>query len=723
MKNYIKTNVIDEILNEIPFGAPVCHFYSTMEESIEFALALIKRHLPYSHKFFWIHHDDFPRQILIEKLECLGITSISESDVDSFQLMSFQKWVELHKQLVAKNCKDVWESMLSESTNLGYAGITVIFSMSYIDHPETMKALDVQAAVRNYIYETPVSVFSQYDLTDCNPADLVRITSEHEYSIMKDGDSWTRNHNILHRHARNALERSRNYYLSLFEEFPALIWRAGLNGLCDYFNKNWLAFTGRTIEEEVGNGWVSGVHPDDVEECVSYYLTNFKQRKPFSMEYRLLRHDGEYRWISDMGMPFYDLDRNFAGYIGSCYDITSHREMEDTLRTLTKEAQEANQSKSMFLSNMSHEIRTPMNGIVGMLELLSISSLTPVQLDYVRKAKSSTDLLLRIINDILDLSKIEAGRMDLDYKAFDLKQVAELAIETIRLDAERKGLALNLDYDHISDFHVFGDPVRISQILINLMNNAVKFTDTGNVTLQFEKIEETENTLRLKISVADTGIGIPESMKERLFTNFSQLPNSGNRKFGGTGLGLAISKKLVSQMGGELDLESEEYSGSCFFFELVFNKSKGSTDSDEESPISATTLAESSVCIPHDKLHILLAEDDLINQEILQALLKDFFHLDVASNGKEALQLYEKHCYDAILMDVQMPIMNGFEATRSIRRLEEITKTHIPIIGFTAYAMSTDGLKCIEAGMDSFVSKPVDRSTLLKTLQAQLPNR
>lgn len=522
-----------------------------------------------------------------------------------------------------------------------------------------------------------------------------------------------------------ALAKSRSFHLTLLDKFPALIWRSGVDAKCDYFNKSWLDFTGRTMEQEIGDGWAENVHPEDLDRCYKTYMEAFDTQQSFDMEYRLRRYDGHYRWILDMGRPFKDLDGNFGGYLGSCYDITESKEAAGTLQRAKEAAEAASLAKSEFLANMSHEIRTPMNGIIGLTELLALTPLNTEQKEYIDIIRSSSSMLLKIINDILDFSKIEAGRLDIEKIDFNLRNTVEKTVDAFALRAHEKGLELNCYIEDDVPDALFGDPGRLRQILVNLIGNAVKFTEEGEVTVSIQKVKEDLNTVQLKCIVSDTGIGILPEKKEHIFKSFTQADGSYTRRYGGTGLGLSISKRLVELMEGDITLESKVGQGSTFSF-IIPLESKTGEEAGDKRLLTRHILDEKGHCkgsgtangLNGRQLEILLAEDNFVNKRLIAVLLeKRGWNVTAVSNGVEALEILNVRSFDLILMDVQMPEMDGLEATRLIRKREEGKGIHVPIIAMTAYAMKGDREKCLEAGMDDYLSKPVCSEELYQAVE------
>jgi len=446
------------------------------------------------------------------------------------------------------------------------------------------------------------------------------------------------------------------------------------------------------------------------------------------VETEVLTKEGSALDVSLSLAVVHNTERDVIGMIGIMHDVSSQKKARDLLLASKKAAEAASEAKTMFLANMSHEVRTPMNTILGMVGLTLDTDLTPEQRDNLLTVKNAADILLSLLNDILDLSRVEAGKIQLEDIEIDIERIVQSVCKTMDILAHNKGLILRWVVDEAVPDMVKGDPVRLRQILVNLINNAIKFTKQGKIQIEVKVRQDWGDRVELLFSVSDDGIGIDKDKQETIFDVFTQEDASTTRQFGGTGLGLSICKKLLELMRGRIWVESEKNHGSTFFFTVpyvVVQKDQVPQALQEES-IESQLMAQISrqkspdqTAMKTQELRILLAEDNLVNQKMTQRILeKKGWKVFVANNGQEVLEMMEEQSFDLILMDAQMPVMDGLESTRRIRENEDGTGRRVPIVALTARAMEGDRKKCLEAGMDSYVSKPIERDHLFEAIQS-----
>jgi len=663
--------------------------------------------------------------------------------------------------------------------------------------------------------------------------------------------------------AEDALRHSEEKFRQLAENIREVFWMMNAAGTeVLYVSPAYEQIWGRTCEELCRNpmAWLKDVEPGDQERAHAVFLRQM-QGEDIDCEYRIRTPAGELKWVRDRAFPVRDETGQIVRVVGIADDITERKQAEMVVCEAKEAAESANRAKSEFLANMSHEIRTPMNGVIGMAGLLLETELTSEQRQYTEAVCSCGESLLTLINDILDFSRIEARKLEVETIDFNLRTVLEDASQLLRVKAREKDLKLECLIDSAVPLRLRGDPGRLRQILLNLGGNAVKFTTCGKVIVR-ARLEgndegDEERSARIRISVEDTGIGIPADRQSDIFSPFTQVDGSTTRKYGGTGLGLAISSRLVELLGGKIGLESEPGKGSTFWFTNVFGKQPAESpapamalqdplqnarilvvDRREAGRLQVTALLRDRGCRPseaadaenalallgdavrqgdpfrvalldltpgetsgaalgrieadpelkgttlirmghrsggqrsdaagsggyiatparHDELYealdaalgrrpnnsadsawglspgrfteiqkrrmrILMAEDNLSNQQVARAILKKLgYHADIVANGKEALESLRRNPYDLVLMDCQMPEMNGYETAARIRDPQSgVVNSEIPIVALTAYAMTGDRETCLAAGMNDYISKPVHARSLAAVLEKWLP--
>jgi PAS domain S-box-containing protein len=508
-----------------------------------------------------------------------------------------------------------------------------------------------------------------------------------------------------------------------------------LNGMEDWDDQMYRLYSATREEFPRGDmAWQSRIHPDDKDFQNREIERAVAGERNYDSEFRIVWPDGSTHTIRAMAMLQTDRAGKPTHLIGTNWDITKQKETESELiRTnlhletasiqanrLMVEAESANVAKSAFLATISHEIRTPMNGVIGMAGLLLDTELTPEQRQYAQLLKSSGETLLSLINDVLDFSKMEAKKIQLDDSDFSLPQMISTTVSMMEIHAAGKSLELKSVLDSSVPAVVRGDENRLRQILMNLIGNAIKFTDAGGITVKTGLENETNEHLFVRFAIIDTGIGIPPEKQKQLFMPFTQLDSTSTRRYGGTGLGLAISRQLTELMGGKIGVISDGRTGTIFWFTIRFNQPARSGDDGSDGFLTRTeadrteaATAEASEDASEEDsppLEVLLAEDNATNQFIAKKILEKIgCRVDIADNGIEAVNAVKTKRYDLVFMDCQMPEMDGYEATKKIRELKDLPGRDdwIPIIAMTAHALSGDREKCLTAGMDDYLVKPI----------------
>lgn len=455
------------------------------------------------------------------------------------------------------------------------------------------------------------------------------------------------------------------------------------------------------------------IHPEDEPRVWEYIERYLRQEiEDYAHTFRLRHAAGRWVWVNSRAKGIFDSTGRPLRLVGANTDITQAKEYQKRLRDEKRRAEESSRAKSDFLAHMSHEIRTPLTAISGIAEIFQqdLTSLDDKQRNLVQTLHSSTVTLKDLVNDILDFSRIESGELELEKETFSLESILDQIVAMMSVNALRRQLDFQFEGDSIRGKLFYGDPLRLRQVLINLVGNAVKFTPSGEVTLTAQEyIIDGDKFLRLDIQ--DTGIGIAPEHQDMIFERFKQADTSVSRKYGGTGLGLPISRNLVELMGGTLTLESHEGKGSTFTVMLPWREA---ATEQKSPPVKSLNKARKQKTSKASRARVLLIEDYEGNIVVIGHLLQELgCAYDVARNGIEGLELWRKNTYDVLLMDVQMPEMDGFTATAEIRRLEKEKKLgHTPIIGMTAHALVGDKAKCIEAGMDAYLPKPIVEADL-----------
>ncbi len=523
--------------------------------------------------------------------------------------------------------------------------------------------------------------------------------------------------------AEEAVRESEGRFRAISETSPLGIFLTDSKGNCIYINDRFQQISGWSSKEFLGWKWTKTIFPEDLEKLTKEWNEKGTENE-YHFEYRLKKKDGTIIWASANSAPI-RINNEISGYVGMVEDVTERKHFAVELQTAKEDAEAATLTKSQFLANMSHEIRTPMNSIIGLTGLLLEGELSAHQKDLMETVSNSAESLLTIINDILDFSKIEAGKLELEIIDFDLRLTVN---EVFNLFSQQSLSGNNkLSFNLVSQIPQImrGDSGRLRQILTNLVGNAVKFTKNGKVVINTELREEKPEYIEIYFEVKDTGVGISPEQSEQLFQAFSQADGSIKRRFGGTGLGLAICKQLAGMMNGEIGVISRLGKGSTFWFTAKFDKSASQTNFRQNSKVldNSQTIDQKRQQISGDNeksvktLQVLVADDNAVNRKVALLMLDKLgYQADFACNGLEVLEALYKKTYDVVLMDVQMPEMDGLETTKQICCAWQKEKRP-RIIAMTANAMSGDRDQCLKAGMDDYLSKPIRKEDLHNALE------
>lgn len=518
------------------------------------------------------------------------------------------------------------------------------------------------------------------------------------------------------------LRESESRFRQLADSAPVMIWMSDATGQCSWLNRPWIEFTGQPLEKQTGDGWEQFIHPDDLARCRETFQRHFETRTAFEMDYRLRRHDGIHRWIITRGMPLFSGDSSFLGYMGGCIDIHERKEAEKDSEALLKieqrarlEAERTALLKDEFLATVSHEMRTPLTAMLGWVQLLRSGTLSgdtvPQALETIeRNARAQA----KLIDDLLDMSRILSGRLRLDVQQVQPEEIVEAAVSAAEPAATAKKIRLVSDLDPLTG-PIVGDPTRLQQIIWNLLNNAIKFTpSSGSVTVKLKRMD-----FALEISVTDTGEGITPEFLPHVFDRFRQQDASTVRRHQGLGLGLAIVKQLVELHGGSVEARSEGIGqGSTFVVHLPINAAPV-----RPSTGPSTTASEP----PRDDIplpsllgtKVLVVDDDADARELLRSILaQSGASVRTAGSAEEALQQFGARQPDVLVSDIGMPGRDGYDLIREIRSRDDCSGGHVPALALTAFARSDDRRRAIGAGFHMHLAKPVEPAELVTVVSS-----
>ena len=563
-------------------------------------------------------------------------------------------------------------------------------------------------------------------------ANEFRLTSvEHEIATDNYFEIYSNMEEIIEERTKNLVEKcvdlmkSEEKHRTILESIEDGYYEVDLAGNLTFFNDATCRITGYPGDELMGMNNREYTEEKNASKLYREYNKIYETGIPTKkLDWEIVKKDGTTGSLETSISLITGSGGQPIGFRGVIRDVTERKELERAILEKKRSAEEATKTKSQFLANMSHEIRTPLNGIIGMAELALDTELDDNQKNIFQTINAEAGALQDVISEILDFSKIEAGKFDIENIPFDLRVTVEDVANSFSHRAEQKGLNYISFLSPNVPPRLVGDPARLRQIMVNLMGNALKFTHKGEVYFKGELVEELEDRVKIRFSIKDTGIGIPEDRQATIFEGFTQADGSTSRKYGGTGLGTTISKQLAEMMGGEIGFESEEGKGSTFWFTALFGK----REENEQIPATPDLVTGYSVAEDYRKeIRILLVEDYPTNQQVvMRHLSRAGYQVDLAEDGSQAVKAYKRKSYNLIFMDIQMPIMDGYAATQEIRKIEtrnleqstinnqqSTIQRGVPIIAMTAHAVKGYRERCLKAGMDDYIPKPVKRKELL----------
>ncbi|MEN9347894.1 MAG: hypothetical protein RLZZ77_1405 [Bacteroidota bacterium] len=526
------------------------------------------------------------------------------------------------------------------------------------------------------------------------------------------GHFWQYRDITTRKNSEELLRNNEEKYRNIIENMHLGLLEVDLNETIQYANDSFCEMSGFSSEELIGSCTLN-LFPVNAEDLVKEKQYLRARGILDTYEIQVKNRKNESRWWLISGAPMYDQNGNQTGSIGIHLDISEQKKLQDQLMIAKMRAEESNVAKDKFLANISHELRTPVNGIIGMSRNLARTSLLPEQKKYLHMLRSATDQLLIMLNDILDLAKIDAGKIHLDYRSFNLPAAIYKSIDVVQSRAEEKGLSLRIQMDDSLSMVYVGEEKRLRQILINILSNAVKFTEKGYVQITCSKVSSSGKRDQILIEITDTGIGMDDEFKKRLFQKFAQEDENSSRHYGGTGLGLSISRELIELMGGKIEVNSTKNKGTTVSLLIPFDIGRPEELIPEETEHIDTTILNNS--------KILLVEDNDLNQMVVSIALEHYgAYISCVFSGKDALERMEQQEFDLILMDIQMPGMDGYETASLIRQKYG---TEIPIVALSANVLKGEAEKSFVAGMNDFIAKPFEEEQLIQKVVQQLTNR
>jgi PAS domain S-box-containing protein len=728
-----------EIIGEVPWGTHFCHFYQTQQDLRDTVIPFLKAGLEHNEQCLWIVAQELSRGELEELRRSIsGFEDYLDAGAIEFPIYS-EAFLESDafdpKQVIRK-----WQNKAEKAVDSGFAGLRIAADVAWVgkDHWEAFSELE--QGIDRVIAEYPMILMCAYPLETIQATAIFDVSLTHRFITARQRGEWRLletpelikaradieklNQELEQRihertrqlaEANEQLERKETLFASFMDFLPGFAYIKDANRRHLFVNKPLEEFLELESGEWLGKTFEK-LFPIPEAETVQRNDEQILNDSKSIQSEEQVRKNGSLLTFLSVKFPIHLPDGTLR-LGGVSMDITGRKQAEEDLVSARKQAEAANKAKSEFLANMSHEIRTPLNGILGMLQVLQMTDLDEQQHEYTQMAVTSSKRLTRLLNDILDLSRIEADSLEVRQEDFQLVEIMQSIKDIFKQVATKQGNILRVETDPRIPERLKGDDTRVTQILFNLAGNACKFTSSGWVDIQAYLLPVARpGEHRVLFTVSDTGKGIPDDKLEHVFEPFAQLNDAASpyaRKFEGAGLGLLLVKRLVRRLGGSCCIVSEPEHGTTVFVSLPFSA--------PETPQHVSPIVQSrSTCLRSRTWKVLLAEDDAVSRVYLKDIMENLgLEVYAVRNGEEVLAALHKQKFDCVLMDIQMPVLDGVEAARRIRTSQSDFR-RIPIIAITAYAMKGDRQRFLKAGMNDYVPKPVDNDVLYQALQRHL---
>ena len=769
MESVMRQTGID-VIGDVPWGTHFCQFYESSQDLIETLVPYFKEGLASNEFCMWVTSEPLKVDQATTALRAAVPNLDDYIDKGQIEILDYSQWYTRSGKFSADEVLQGWVDKLKAAQEQGYEGLRLTGNTFWLEKADWDDFTRYEETVNSVIGRYPMLAICTYSLQKCNAVELLDVVANHQFALIKRSGRWEIIESAQHKRTGIALQKSEDRFATTLASIGDAVITTDIEGKITFMNGVAEKLTGWKLDDasmlpaKTVFNIINEYTRIEVDDPITKVLDN-GTIVGLANHTILVQRDGSEVAIDDSGSPIRNQSGDIMGVVLVFRDVTEHRRSEDALRKsevelrkakgeleqrvqertlelqnakeeleVTNEelrieleartrlevelvkakeaAEESATAKGAFLANMSHELRTPMNAVLGFSSLLLDDNLTQEQKEYIEGIRKGGEALLALINDILDFSKAEKDKIELECQPFSLKHLIDESLDLVATQASKRGLNLSETINYGTPDTIIGDQGRLRQILVNLLSNAVKFTDKGNVSVSISSKAVEDDKHQIFFEVKDTGIGIPQDRMNELFEPFVQVERTLSRKRDGVGLGLAITKKLVELMGGRIWVESKPGQGTTFHLMIPAETIPG-----KQLDFGRMDSGIASESLPGLKsMRILVAEDNPSNQRVLVEMLKRLgYRADAVADGSEVIQALERQDYDLVLMDIKMPEMDGVTATKVIRKLRPV---NVPkIVAITAFALEGDREKCLEAGMDDYIAKPVLIAELAEILR------